>query len=79
MFLQLPINIGNWSNSDFFIFCRTVMAADQRSDIKKQCFCENRCPVSLNRRKIAGNSRLKGAPWSKFDEFAKEFAAIRAA
>jgi hypothetical protein len=31
------------------------------------------------KRKIAGNSRLKGAPWSKFGEFAKEFAAIRAA
>jgi hypothetical protein len=54
-------------------------AADQRSDIKEQCFCENRCPVSLTGRKIAGNSRLKGASWSKFDEFADEFAAIRAA
>jgi hypothetical protein len=31
------------------------------------------------RRKIAGNSRLKGASWSKFEEFADEFAAIRAA
>jgi hypothetical protein len=30
------------------------------------------------RRKIAGNSRLKGASWSKFAEFADEFAAIRA-
>jgi CheY-like chemotaxis protein len=47
--------------------------------ITKQCFCEDRCPVSLNRRKIAGNSRLKGASWSKFAEFADEFAAIRAA
>jgi hypothetical protein len=54
-------------------------AADQRSDIKDQCFCENRFPVSLTKRKIAGNSRLKGASWSKFDEFTDEFAAIRAA
>jgi hypothetical protein len=54
-------------------------AADHRSDMKKQCFCEGRCPVSLTRRKIAGNSRLKGASWSKFAEFADEFAAIRAA
>jgi hypothetical protein len=54
-------------------------AGDQRSDIKEQCFCENRCPVSLKRRKIAGNSRLKGASWSKFVEFADEFTAIRAA
>jgi hypothetical protein len=54
-------------------------AGDGRSHITKQCFCENRCPVSLTGRKIAGNSRLKGAPWSKFDEFAEEFAAIRAA
>jgi hypothetical protein len=46
---------------------------------KKQCFCEDRCTVSLKRRKIAGNSRLKGASWSKFEEFADEFAAIRAA
>jgi hypothetical protein len=30
-------------------------------------------------RKIAENSRLKGASWSKFEEFADEFAAIRAA
>jgi hypothetical protein len=54
-------------------------AGDQRSDIKEQCFSENRCPVSLKRRKIAGNSRLKGASWSKFVEFADEFTAIRAA
>jgi hypothetical protein len=47
--------------------------------ITKQCFCEDKCPVSLKRRKIAGNSRLKGASWSKFEEFADEFAAIRAA
>jgi hypothetical protein len=44
-----------------------------------QCFCENRYPVSLTRRKIAGNWRLKGASWSKFDEFAEEFEAITAA
>jgi hypothetical protein len=54
-------------------------AADCRNHITKQCFCEGRCPVSLNRRKIAANSRLKGASWSKFEEFADEFAAIRAA
>jgi hypothetical protein len=47
-------------------------------DITKQFFCEFRCPVSLTRRKIAGNSRLKGASWSKFEEFADEFSAIRA-
>jgi hypothetical protein len=46
--------------------------------MKKQFFCENRCPVSPKRRKIAENSRLKGASWSKFEEFADEFAAIRA-
>jgi hypothetical protein len=54
-------------------------AADRMNYITKQFFCGCRCPISLTRRKIAGNSRLKGAPWSKFDEFADEFAAIRAA
>jgi hypothetical protein len=54
-------------------------AADCRSHITKQFFCEDRCPVSLKRRKIGANSRLKGASWSKFEEFADEFAAIRVA
>jgi hypothetical protein len=52
-------------------------AAGNTSFHKKQLFCFRRWPVSLRRRKIATNSRPKGASWSKFPEFAEEFVAIR--
>jgi hypothetical protein len=52
-------------------------AAGNASFQKKQLFCFRRWPVSLRRRKIATNSRPKGASWSKFPEFAEEFVAIR--
>jgi hypothetical protein len=42
-------------------------------------FLRIQMPGFAKKRKIAGNSRLKGASWSKFAEFADEFAAIRAA
>jgi hypothetical protein len=36
-------------------------------------------PGFAQKAKNRGNSRLKGASWSKFDEFAQGFATMRAA
>jgi hypothetical protein len=51
---------------------RQITEATSKSNVSANTDARFRSPGD-------GNSRLKGASWSKFDEFAYGFAAIRAA